>query len=122
MPRAATMTCSRPLPRKRSRWSSSTPTRSTICASDGRRGRMSPVRLILASLLAAVSVAAAEPTAADLAADAKSIEQLVNGNYAYVERLPAARMPLTDKLRAEAAAVSSRRELVRYAERALLTL
>lgn len=83
---------------------------------------MVPVRLILASLLAALSIAAAEPTAADYAADAQSIEQLVNDNYAYAERLPSARVPLSDKLRAEAAAVSSRRELVRYAERALLTL
>jgi C-terminal processing protease CtpA/Prc len=62
------------------------------------------------------------PAAPDYAADARSIEQLVNANYAYLERFEDGRMPLSDKLRAEAEAVDSREDLVRYAERALAAL
>lgn len=65
---------------------------------------------------------AAEPGASDFAADARSIERRVNEDYAYLERFPGRRMPMTSKLRAEAAAVTDRRELARYAERAMALL
>jgi len=61
-------------------------------------------------------------TPADYAADARSIESLINANYAYLERFPGGKMPIGEKLRAEAAAVDSRDALIRYAERALTVL
>lgn len=67
-------------------------------------------------------LAADEPKPADYAADARSIETIVNEQYAYLDRFPGGLMPMTDKLRAEANAVSSARELVRYSERALALL
>ena len=67
-------------------------------------------------------VAADELKPADYAADARSIETIVNAQYAYLDRFPGGRMPMTDKLRAEASAVSTPRELVRYSERALALL
>ncbi|WP_310466903.1 PDZ domain-containing protein [Sphingomonas sp.] len=72
--------------------------------------------------LAAMLLAADQPAPADFAADARSIETLVNANYAYLERFPGGRMPITAKLRAEADTVASGRELVRYSERALALL
>jgi carboxyl-terminal processing protease len=79
--------------------------------------------LLLAALLAiAAPGRAAEPAAADFAADAKSIEALVNANYAYLDRFPGGRMPMTPKLRAEADAVRDARQLIRYSERALSLL
>ena len=72
--------------------------------------------LIPAALLL---IAADQPTAADYSADALSIEALVNANYAYLDRFPGGKMPMTAKLRQEAKAVSTGRELVRYSERAL---
>ena len=73
---------------------------------------------------AAALLAAAPPTAEErnLKADARAIEALVNAHYAYPERLPGGRLPLSAKLRAEAEAVSDKRGLLRYAERALATL
>ncbi len=68
------------------------------------------------------SAANAEPTAVDFASDAQSIERRVNEDYAYLDRFPGQRMPMTDKLRAEAAAVIDRRSLVRYSERAMALL
>jgi carboxyl-terminal processing protease len=73
-------------------------------------------------LIAPLLIGADEPTAYDFAADARSIERLVNEDYAYLDRFEGARMPLNDKLRAEAEAVDTREELIRYAERALMTL
>ena len=67
-------------------------------------------------------VAADELKPADYAADARSIEAILNQQYAYLDRFPGGRMPMTDKLRAEAGAVSTPRELVRYSERALALL
>ena len=67
-------------------------------------------------------VAADELRPADYAADARSIEAIVNQQYAYLDRFPGGRMPMTDKLRAEAGAVRTPRELVRYSERALALL
>ncbi len=84
---------------------------------------MARVRLLAAVLLAPLLLGAGEATAEpDYAADARAIEQIVNDNYAYLERFEGGRMPMSDKLRAEAEAVDSRDELVRYAERALATL
>lgn len=54
--------------------------------------------------------------------DALDLEALVNQQYAYPERLPNGRFTVPDKLRAEAAAVGTPRDLVRYAERALALL
>lgn len=78
-------------------------------------------RAFLAAVLLA-GAATAEPTAADFVADVQSIERRVNEDYAYLDRFPGQRMPMTDKLRAEAAAVKDRRSLVRYAERSMALL
>jgi C-terminal processing protease CtpA/Prc len=77
-------------------------------------------RLLLA--VGAALLGAAAPAPSDFAADARSIETLVNANYAYLERFPGQRMPMTAQLRAEAEAVSSEKELVRFSERALALL
>ena len=73
-------------------------------------------------LLAPLLIGAGESPAPDYAADARSIERLVNEDYAYLDRFEGGRMPISDKLRAEADAVDSMDELVRYAERALATM
>jgi hypothetical protein len=78
-------------------------------------------RLVLVPAAFAL-VAADELKPVDFAADARSIETIVNKQYAYLDRFPDGRMPMTDKLRAEADAVSTARELVRYSERALALL
>lgn len=80
--------------------------------------------LILALIWSVPAVATATATSqtGDFRRDAQSIETIVNRDYAYLDRFPGAVMPLTDKLRAEAAAVTDRRSLLRYAERALLVL
>lgn len=62
------------------------------------------------------------PAALDYAAQALALEDLINANYAYPERLPGGRFALTDALRTEAAAAASTRALLRVAERALLLL
>ena len=54
--------------------------------------------------------------------DALSIEGLVNANYAYLDRFPGGVMPMTEVLRAEAAAVHDRSSLLLYAEHALTAL
>ena len=69
-----------------------------------------------------ILIAADELKPADYAADARSIETIVNKQYAYLDRFPGGRMPITDNLRAEANAVTTPRELVRYSERALALL
>lgn len=76
---------------------------------------------ILGLLLAAIAAPAdADPTA--LRHDALALEQLVNDEYAYLERLPGQRFALTPKLRDEAQSVTARGDLVRYSERALALL
>src|ERR687893_2130565 len=65
---------------------------------------------------------AADLTPADYAADAQSIEKRVNEDYAYLDRFPGQRMPMTAKLRGEAAAVRDARQLIRFSERALSLL
>ena len=81
-------------------------------------------RLFMPLAAGLVLLAATEPKsdAIDFAADARSIEKLVNEDYAYLDRFPDGRMPMSPKLRAEANAVRSKDELVRYAERALMLL
>jgi C-terminal processing protease CtpA/Prc len=79
--------------------------------------------LTLALIPGALALLAAdELKPADYAADARSLEAIVNEQYAYLERLPGGRMPMTAKLRDEAAAVGTPRDLVRYSERALALL
>jgi len=84
------------------------------------------LRLILfalTALVAALPVGAAAPSPlVDYRADARSIESLVNANYAYLDRFDGARMPMTERLRNEADRVTSQGELLRYAERALMLL
>jgi carboxyl-terminal processing protease len=70
----------------------------------------------------ALIAGAADVPPADYAADARSIEKLVNDDYAYLDRFPGGRMPMTAKLRAEAAVVSDAKQLIRYSERALTLL
>lgn len=79
-------------------------------------------RLVLASLALALTAADVPPAAADYAADAASVEPLVNANYAYLERLDGGTYRLTPTLRAEAAQVADGRSLVRFSERALMLL
>ena len=81
---------------------------------------MIPARFTALALL--LWTPAAAPALGDYAADARSIEKLVNDNYAYLDRFPDQRMPMTAKLRAEAAAVSNEPDLIRYAERVLTLL
>ncbi len=84
---------------------------------------MARIRLLAALLLAPLLVGAGEVLPEpDYASDARAIERVVEDNYAYLERFEDGRMPLSDKLRAEAEAVDSREALIRYAERALATL
>ena len=81
------------------------------------------MRLLLWLLLAlAAPVRAQELSAADYRADARSIERLIADVYAYPERFPGGTVPTSAQLRREADAVSDRRALLRYAERALLAL
>ena len=75
------------------------------------------LRPLLVLCLASGSVVASD--APPLRADACGLEQLINERYAYLERLPNGRFELSAKLRAECSSVGSKRELVRYAERAL---
>lgn len=84
---------------------------------------MAGVRSIVFALLSPLLLGAADtPPKPDYAADARSIERLINEDYAYLDRFEGGRMPMSDKLRAEADAVDSREDLIRYAERALATL
>jgi carboxyl-terminal processing protease len=76
--------------------------------------------LFLVGVALATSVHAAEPE--KYRDDAQAIEGLINEQYAYLGRFPNSRVPLSTKLRQEAAQVDDRRSLLRYAERALLTL
>lgn len=54
--------------------------------------------------------------------DARSIGPLINRAYAYLDRFGSASAPVSEQLSIEAEQVSDRRSLLRYAERALLTL
>jgi carboxyl-terminal processing protease len=74
------------------------------------------------ALLTPLLIGAGEPPAPDYAADARSIERLVNEDYAYLDRFEGGRMPMGDALRAEAEQVDSQEKLIRYAERALMVM
>ena len=81
--------------------------------------------LLTALFLYPVWAAAQTPTSENadaFRADAVSIEGLVNSHYAYLDRFPAGVMPMSPALRAEAAAVTGRAGLLRYAEHALAAL
>ena len=85
--------------------------------------RLIGLRTLLLTLLICAAPLRAETLApADYAADAQSIEKRVNEDYAYLDRFPGGRMPMTATLRAEAAAVGNEKQLIRYAERALTLL
>lgn len=78
-------------------------------------------RVALAGLsLALLAADARSPT--DYASDARAIEAIVNADYAYLDRFPDARMPMTDTLRREAQGVADAKQLIRYSERALSLL
>lgn len=97
-----------------------------------RQGRVNvpPMRILLPLLLVlclttTATIVRAQQT--DLEADAfrndaLSIEGLINGQYAYLDHLPGGVAPTSSLLRAEAEAVTDRRSLLRYAERAIATL
>ena len=78
------------------------------------------LRFLALLILFAGTAFAQEP--AKLREDALAIERLVNDKYAYLERLPGGRYTLTPTLRVEAERVETKRELVRYLERALALL
>jgi len=80
--------------------------------------------LTLAFLLVAGAAQAQEPrpTPEQYREDAIGIEGLINAQYAYLDRFPAGVMPMTDTLRAEAAAVHDSDSLLHYAEHALTAL
>jgi carboxyl-terminal processing protease len=83
------------------------------------------ILLVLAALLPfAGSIQAQSPeiTPEGFRQDALSIEGLINSQYAYLDRFPGAVMPMSDALRAEAAAVHDRSSLLHYAEHALTAL
>lgn len=83
------------------------------------------ILLILAALLpfsGAVQAQTAELTPEAYRADARSIEGLINSQYAYLDRFPGGVMPMSDALRAEAAAVHDRSSLLRYAGHAITAL
>lgn len=90
------------------------------------RASVRPMRPFLTLLFvlswAAVPARAQEPSPDAFRADALSIEALVSAQYAYLDRLPDGAMPMSPVLRAEAGAVSDRRSLLRYAERAVAAL
>lgn len=87
-----------------------------------RSGRTLTRFLALAFVVSSSASANAPEEAAGFASDARAIESLINDQYAYLERLPNVRFALTDTLKAEADAVDTRRELVRFAERAVALL
>lgn len=74
------------------------------------------------ALPARSQTSAAEPGPEAFLQDALSIEGLVNAQYAYLDRFPGQTMPMSPVLRREAEAVTDRRSLLRYAERAVAAL
>ncbi|WP_439471107.1 S41 family peptidase [Brevundimonas sp.] len=83
------------------------------------------ILLLLAALLpfaGAAQAQTAELPPEAYRADALSIEGLINSQYAYPERFPGGVMPMSDRLRAEAAAVHDRSSLLRYAGHAITAL
>lgn len=65
---------------------------------------------------------AAEPRSTDYRAAALMFPELVNSQYAYLERFPDSRFSLTSRLQQEAQAVEDARDLLVFLERATLLL
>jgi carboxyl-terminal processing protease len=80
------------------------------------------MRLLPLLVLLAAAAPAAEPSAEDYRADARSIAPLIQQTYAYLDRFPGGVAPRSAKLDAETEQVHDRRSLLLYAERALLAL
>lgn len=81
--------------------------------------------LLLAALLPFAGAAHAQTPSLTPEAyrdDALSIEGLINSRYAYLDRFPGGVMPMSDTLRAEAAAVHDSGTLLAYAEHTLTAL
>lgn len=76
--------------------------------------------LTVFALLSATASFATQPDG--FREDAELLERLVKYQYAYLDRLPNGNFELTETLRAEAASVQTSRELIRFAERALMLL
>ncbi len=83
---------------------------------------MAMFRLLLVLFLFLAGPAFAEGAAEKFRADARSIEKLINDNYAYLDRFESQVAPVSAKLRAEADQVGDRRSLLKFAERMLLIL
>lgn len=96
---------------------------STHCRRSGGV-RCSSVHRSLGWMLVAVAAPSfAQPAdSVGLRSDAASMEQLVNSNYAYLERLPGGRYVIPPKLKQEGGRIGSMRDLVTYSERALALL
>ncbi|WP_425228251.1 S41 family peptidase [Sphingomonas sp.] len=79
----------------------------------------------LIAALAVVTIGAAArpaPTAADYAADARDLRQLIADHYAYPDHLPNGTVPQSAALEAERDAVHDRDTLLHYAEDMIATL
>jgi len=75
---------------------------------------LATVWLVLICLVGGpVRAQSVDPTAESYRQDARSIEHLINSQYAYPERLPGGVMPMSDVLRREADAVTDRPGLLR---------
>ena len=79
-------------------------------------------RLLFAGCALIALTAAAEPEAADYAADAKALVPLIAANYAYLDHLPGGTVPTSPVLDAERDAVHDKAALLHYAEDVLTTL
>lgn len=77
--------------------------------------------LPLAALIVIAAPARAQ-TPEQFREDARSVEALINERYAYLDRFPDGRLPMSDVLRAEAEAVSDQPSLLRYTERAVTAM
>lgn len=73
------------------------------------------IAALIAGAAPAAPAAAAEPTPADYAADARWLEQTAATNYAYLDRFPGGRMPRSAALDALRDAAHDRDSLLRYA-------
>jgi carboxyl-terminal processing protease len=70
----------------------------------------------------ASSAFASEPERPISTIDATLLETIINESYAYLDRFDDQRMPMTETLRIEAAAVETDAQMTRFGERALLLL
>ncbi|WP_156457751.1 peptidase S41 [Altererythrobacter sp. Root672] len=80
-------------------------------------------RLFALAFIAPLLLGANDPPApSDYLADARSLESLIDRNYAYLDRFDDLRAPISERLRAEAETVHDRATLLRYTERVLSAL